>query len=1275
MAVSVGELEAILRLRDELSPKLRATVSQIADSADHLRKLGSQAREVGTTLTLGVTAPLVGAGAAALKFSSGFETTMTKVGVLTDLGAQAISGLRKEVLDLAPAVGIGPKELGEGLLIAASTGLRAKESMAVLKESAKATAVGLGDTTAVVRSVTAAMVAYKGSNLTAKDATDKLFVAVREGGADADEFAGTLGRVIGIASTMGVTFDEVVSQIATFTRLGVDADEAVTGLRGTLNNFLHPAKQVRDVLASVGLTADDVRKAIRENGLSATLTELIAKFKGNEDAIGVLIPNVRAMAAVLGTAGAQAEQYAQITDKVRKAHGELDAAFKVTSETLGFRWNALVAEAKVIAIQFGDEISKTAKEILPDLGRALKAVAVAVEIFAKLPQPVREFILAIAALAAAFGPLLFVLGNLASGVGGVIKLFAEFTPVATKAGVAAKLAGAGVTAFSATLALIVVPFALYELIRLFNELGALMDASKGWKIDAAGENETNLKALAAASKLTGEKVTDLGTALSILRGHAASLRLGQQGLVQGMTATNLVFDPYATNLGKAATGSEILAKKVKDMREKLADARKELENLDAATKANIAAGHAMNLSVDEITGALTQGSDAIKISTAAVQLYVDQIDAAAKTVTGPLRGALAAAQKEMAGFSAETKASIKAGDDLGLSVEQIAKSMHVGAQGVQLYVDRLKQMKEETKELEQNFRDLMAAKQQLFVPGATDILPDVLGKENTFGPLVQTIPPQVAAAFAKGLELPDVLHQENFFGPLKPPLQRTVGKAFSAGIGEGLADLPRLLEQALTGGGGLKGFGTALISGVTGGITKNLFSADGALAGFSSKVANMFGESGIGNAIGKAFSAALPGIGALAGPLITAGIGKLLKTEERHVNDLRDAFIDSAGGLDELRRMAYEAGLTLDDLLRAKKVNDFKAAVDEITKALAEQQKVLDKYGITWENMTGAAQQRGLDAAIKDLQREFDALTRAGVDHQTIVEKMGDAYVDLAIKAVKAGKDIPPALAPILKELALMGKLTQDQINALLGLTDANTVDFQRMEEVAKKYGIELDSLGDRFQAAKISDQAKTLIDDFQFLVDNGADFNAVLKAMAGDFQNVVKKALQFGIELPESMRGVLEKLLEQGELTDENGNKLEDLSRINFAKPIEDSIEALIAKLDELIAKITDAGGALGGLHMPNLDTSGFVDGDQTSAPDYPGALPGFRGGSHGVRDWGAGTPVMVHGREAIVPADEYGGGQREVVAAIERLSTRMDQQAALIPILARDAALKAMA
>ena len=56
-------------------------------------------------------------------------------------------------------------------------------------------------------------------------------------------------------------------------------------------------------------------------------------FEGNDEALTSVFGNVRALSAVLGTAGAQGETYAAVLDNISNSTGIVDEGFENVSQT------------------------------------------------------------------------------------------------------------------------------------------------------------------------------------------------------------------------------------------------------------------------------------------------------------------------------------------------------------------------------------------------------------------------------------------------------------------------------------------------------------------------------------------------------------------------------------------------------------------------------------------------------------------------------------------------------------------------------------------------------------------------------------------------------------------------------------------------------------------------------------------------------------------------------------------------------------------------------
>jgi TP901 family phage tail tape measure protein len=270
-----------------------------------------------------------------------FESSLTKMTTLVGLSREQVDLLGQSALRMADS-GKGPTELADALFFVTSSGLQGIEAMQALSASARASALGLGETKVIADLVTSAMNAYGSETLTASAATDVLIGAVRQGKAEAPELAGALGRVLPIASEMGVRFEEVGGAVAAMTRTGSDAAEATTQLRAMLSGLLKPAQQTERALAGIGTSSEELRASIQERGLWAALMDLRTAIGDNDEALGQIFPNVRALAGFLDLTG----ENAAATDAIFR---ELENTMGLTAE--GFREWSQTSEASVARFQ------------------------------------------------------------------------------------------------------------------------------------------------------------------------------------------------------------------------------------------------------------------------------------------------------------------------------------------------------------------------------------------------------------------------------------------------------------------------------------------------------------------------------------------------------------------------------------------------------------------------------------------------------------------------------------------------------------------------------------------------------------------------------------------------------------------------------------------------------------------------------------------------------------------------------------------------------------
>jgi hypothetical protein len=417
-------------------------------------------------------------------------------------------------------------------------------------------------------------------------------------------------------------------------------------------------------------------------------------------------------------------------------------------------------------------------------------------------------------------------------------------------------------------------------------------------------------------------------------------------------------------------------------------------------------------------------------------------------------------------------------------------------------------------------------------------------------------------------------------------------------FGEMTTDIANLVGAMNVASASSKTFQSGLANIGKGQFSTGLAQGVAGAAGIASAFQNATKETGKltstlnGAAIG--FSVAGPwgaAVGAAAG-LIKGFINA--HKEAKEVKKLRNDFIEAAGGIDVFNKSAQAAGVSTEALFGAKKKGDLEAAIKSIQVALEAE---------------------GMRKAFIDFQGGVDALTsaadRAGIEMDDLFAAKTSDQVTAAIKEIE---------------------------DALKFQEDA----YQLAIDTAKKYGFTLEELGPAMARQELDKQAQQLFKDWEVLNSAGIDTVEITEHMADAVNAYVDQASAMGTEVPEAMRPMLQAMVDSGKLLDENGNAITDLeaSGISFALSMSDGFKKLI----EEVGKLTDAISRSLGLaikEIPQPKITGEVTWDVAPIPSQPhGAEPieSYQGGTDGFKNFGAGTPVMLHGWEAVVPREESG-------------------------------------
>lgn len=268
-----------------------------------------------------------------IKVGRAFEKEWANVTTMLSVSRLETEKMKHELQMISPTLG-STTELAKGMYQVLSASIEPAKAIEFLGTAAKSAKAGVTETKIAVDALTTVINAYGMEAEKASDISDIMFATVKRGKLTYGELATSLGTVIPVAATVGVEFEEVAAAVATLTRQGVIAQKATMQLRQVMMAILKPSEAAKQLAEDLGIELG--ASAVKAKGLSGFLSDLKEKTKGNADLMAKLVPNVRALTAVMALAGKASKGYAYDQEFMRETMGFTDEAFRKQMESVDF---------------------------------------------------------------------------------------------------------------------------------------------------------------------------------------------------------------------------------------------------------------------------------------------------------------------------------------------------------------------------------------------------------------------------------------------------------------------------------------------------------------------------------------------------------------------------------------------------------------------------------------------------------------------------------------------------------------------------------------------------------------------------------------------------------------------------------------------------------------------------------------------------------------------------------------------------------------------------
>ncbi len=459
------------------------------DVGSRRRQIAGQAAGAATT---GGAAVLVGLGATFGPMSN-FDQDLRNVNSLAKVSEAEFKKLHDSVLDISkdPLVRQMPADLAKGLYDIVSSGYSGKQALDLLRVSAVGAGAGMTDTLTATKVMTSVLQSGIGGVTSASQAMDVLFQEVNFGKNTFEELASQIGPVLPLAAKMGVTLPEVSAALATMTLQGISAGEASTELNQLLIQLNTNSPQAAKEMDKLGIVHG--MAAVRAEGLTGALKNVIEKTRGHDDALRHVFPRLESFIGYLALSKNNGQDYTAMLDHMAHATdglGATQAAAQEQAKGAAFQADKVKQEYERLAISVGEKLLPTFRE----LGREATAVA---EAFNKLTPEQQQAIVHALAFTAALALGVGLLTKTAFGIRDLMEALSLAKIWFGALGAAEGEAGAaGLLAFGPGAAVVVGIAALgVELIALKND----------WDDVKRSEDQAANSAMAYADKLKALK--------------------------------------------------------------------------------------------------------------------------------------------------------------------------------------------------------------------------------------------------------------------------------------------------------------------------------------------------------------------------------------------------------------------------------------------------------------------------------------------------------------------------------------------------------------------------------------------------------------------------------------------------------------------------------------------------------------------------------------------------------------------------------------------------
>ena len=438
------ETEQELKRLQEQAIDSNAALARIEEIGGKLESVGNKMTGVGQSL-LPVTAGVTALGTAAVKTTADFDSSMSQVQATMGITKDAMSELNGESVNTGDALRNLAKQMGSETAFSASecadamnylalAGYDTQEIYDTLPTVLNLAAAGGIDLASASDMVTDAMSALGMETSEADTMVDQMAKTASSTNTSVAQLGEGILTIGATARTVKGGTAELNTALGILANNGIKGAEGGTHLRNVILSLQNPTDKAASQMEALGVSVYDSEGNMRSlndilGDLNASMDGMTSQEKANIISQIFNKTDLSAVNALLGNTG---DTWDELQQSIVNSGGAAQQMADTQLDNLSGQLTLLKSALEGLAISFGEIL-------MPMVRSAVEKIQAFVDKLNGMSDAQKETILKSAALAAAIGPLLIVLGKTISTVGTTMKTFSSLTKGVAKLGV--KIAG------------------------------------------------------------------------------------------------------------------------------------------------------------------------------------------------------------------------------------------------------------------------------------------------------------------------------------------------------------------------------------------------------------------------------------------------------------------------------------------------------------------------------------------------------------------------------------------------------------------------------------------------------------------------------------------------------------------------------------------------------------------------------------------------------------------------------------------------------------------